>query len=104
MAEKKQYLAKVKALPSKIKSLAVRLKAWSVLRLKLVKAWFVYKLDLEGGFNKNGKTILVLGRDSMTSPRNQPARLTKLRSNFWTRLKNIVLLPWRYLFYGKIEL
>lgn len=80
--EKKNFLVKVKEAPHS-------LRAW--LRIKF-------------NFNQHGKTILSLGRDSMTTRQNEPVKLIKMGSGFWTRLKNLVLLPWRYLKHGKIEL
>ena len=77
MSKLKNYLMKVKSLPAKIKN------------------WLK---------PQNGKTVLRLGRDSMTSKPGEPLQIMKMRSNFMARLKNLVLLPWRYLFYGKIEL
>ena len=104
MSEEKKHLAKIASLPSRVKQSAALLKAWVFLKASRFKAWVALKLDLSGGFNKQGKTVLRLGRDTMTTKNGEALFVLKTRSNFWTRLKNIVLMPWRYLFTGKFEL
>ena len=57
--------------------------------------------------NNQGKTILKVGDKTLTTGFATDGKglvIMKNRSNFWTRLKNLVLLPWRYLRHGRIEL
>ena len=64
-----------------------------------IRGWFKKKFN----FNQQGKTILKIGNDTMIS-KGEPLTIMKTRSSFWTRLKNLVMLPWRYLRHGRIEL
>tara|TARA_B100000131_G_scaffold35026_1_gene32132 strand:+ start:1423 stop:1659 length:237 start_codon:yes stop_codon:yes gene_type:complete len=54
--------------------------------------------------SKQGKSFLKVGSNNMNSGMGNPIIIQKVGSNRWTRLKNIVMFPWNYVWHGKAEL